>query len=190
MLELSSKQRIWLALFILIPVLLYWGFSGTPAEIQTSTPSNPTKIDYFVEQAVTTEWNTQGQKALTLQSQKVEHLPAKAHSLLTSPHSIHYRDNQPPLEVTANSGQANDDNQRIDLAGNVVVHDNSVVQQPTIMRTQQLTIYQTQEYAETDKPVKITSAYGNMEGVGMDIQFQERRLNLHSRVKGIHIDAQ
>lgn len=190
MLELSSKQRVLLALFILIPVLLYWGFSGTPAESKASAPANATKIDYFVEHAVTTEWNAQGQTSLLLKAEKVEHHPAQAQSILIAPHSLHYRESSPPLEITAKTGYATDDNQRIDLAGNVVVHDNSISQEATIMRTEQLTIYQAEEYAETDKPVKITSPYGNMEGVGMDIQFQERRLNLHSRVKGIHIDAQ
>lgn len=189
--DLSAKLRIFTAFLIVSAALLYWGLVASPQENRT-TPIQTvsSKIDYFVEQGKTKSWNAQGNLELKLSSILIEHDPSQQLSFITAPNSKHYRKNNLPIDVTAQQGTVTDDNVRIDLAGNVVLLDNSFAKQPTTLTTEKLTIYQRDQYAETDQPVEINSESGNLEAVGMDIQFEDRIMNFHSQVKGIHLNAQ
>ena len=189
--DLSAKLRIFTAFLIVSAALLYWGLVASPQENRkTPIQTVSSKIDYFVEQGKTKSWDAQGNLELKLSSTLIEHDPSQQLSFITSPNSKHYRKNNLPIDVTAQQGTVTDDNVRIDLAGNVVLLDNSFAKQPTTLTTEKLTIYQHDQYAETDQPVEINSESGNIEAVGMDIQFEDRIMNFHSQVKGIHLNAQ
>lgn len=188
--ELSSKLRLILAATILIPVLLYWGFSGSPHEGDKSTSPLTDKMDYFVDGAKIREWQKDGDLQRGLETIRLEHNPKREHSELTTPRSIHYRDNGTQLLTTSDTGITLDDNSRTDLAGNVIVHDNPDSLSGTTLKTEHLTIYPEKDFAETDQPVVIESPETIMAGVGMDIEFNNRIMNLHNQVKGTHDKAE
>ncbi len=186
MFELTNKIRIWLTALILIPVLLYWGFASSPNESREQNNGLSDSMDYFVDKAVIKEWDNNGHPQQKLVTTRLEHDPTTKQSQLDKPKSLIYRDNNSRVQITSDSGIVLDDNNRTDLEGNVVVNDNSDPKSATVLKTDQLSVYPKKDYAETDQAVTIESQLSRMEGVGMDIQFNDRILNLHSRVEGTH----
>lgn len=187
--DLSNRQRLIVAALILVPILLYWGFGETPQEASRTESALSEKMDYFIDNAKTREWDNEGKLKRKMESIRVEHDPKAALNHLTKPESITFRKNYSQIIVTAQEGTILDDNSRTDLAGDVIVHDNPTSETGTVLSTDVLSIYPQNDYAETDKPVTITSADSNLKGVGMDLHFEERILNLHSNVKGTHKNA-
>lgn len=187
--ELSNKARIILAATILIPVLLYWGFSSSPNESISSNAKAKNKIDYFVENATFKEWDSNGRLLRKTESILLEHHPKEKVSHLNKPINTSYRKDYSQLQISSDIGLARDNNRRTDLSGNVVIIDNPKTESQTVMNTNFLTIYPKKDYAETEDHVTITSPNSKLEGVGMDVTFDTRILNLHSRVKGTHSNA-
>jgi len=187
--EPSSRLRIILAAIILIPILLYWGFGHTPQESAVKTSPLSEKMDYFVDQANIREWKENGKLTRELLSERVEHNPTLELNHLTKPKNISYRDDGSQIIVTSLEGQTLDNNSRTDLAGGVIVHDNPSSEKGAVLTTEQISIYPQQDYAKTEHPVKISTSTGHIEGVGMDVNFNKRVLNLHSSVKGAHSNA-
>ncbi|MFT6352148.1 LPS export ABC transporter periplasmic protein LptC [Neptuniibacter pectenicola] len=189
MLDLSNKIRVGLAAVILIPVLLYWGFASSPNETERENVSLLHGMDYFVETAVIQEWDAEGKLLRTLHTDQLEHYPNLKLSTLDKPESISIRKDYSKVKITSDTGTVLDDNNQTNLAGNVIVNDNPDSTSATILSTEQLTIYPNRDYAETDEPVNIVSSQSILKGVGMDIDFNTRILNLHSRVEGSHDNA-
>lgn len=186
MFELSNRLRLVIAALILVPFLLYWGFTSTPQEASSDISQLTGKIDYYVENVNTREWDDSGKLKRTLTSPRIEHDPKAQLNFITSPKNLSYRADNSQVQITANEGVTLDDNSRTDLAGNVIVHDNPTSESGTKLLTEQLSIYPQDDYAETDQPVTISSTSGNLKGTGMDLHFEKQVLNLHSNVKGIY----
>ncbi|MBL4796254.1 MAG: LPS export ABC transporter periplasmic protein LptC [Oleispira sp.] len=53
----------------------------------------------------------------------------------------------------------------------------------TSIRTSELTLYTEQKLAKTDKPVKVTSADGHIDAVGMIIKLDQQKIEFLSQVK-------
>lgn len=189
MLDLTSKIRIIIAAAILTPVLLYWGFAGSPHENAAPTGPLSDKMDYFVDQAVLKEWDLKGDLKQDLHTPRMEHDPKQKQNLLYTPKSNHYRLDKPTINISSERGTIKDDNSRIDLAGKVRVIDNQVSEASKTLATEALTIFPPKDFAETDLPVNLTSKTSQMNGTGMDINFNTRVLNLHSRVEGTFTNA-
>ncbi|WP_415888929.1 LPS export ABC transporter periplasmic protein LptC [Neptuniibacter sp. SY11_33] len=184
--DLSSKLRIIIAAAILIPILLYWGFSGSPQEHGTPKAPLSEKMDYFVDQAAVKEWDINGKLKQELTTPRLEHSPKEKQNFLIEPKSNLYRSDNSAVNISSETGTVQDDNNRIDLAGNVIVIDNSDARSSKKLTTQALTIYPKKDIAETDLPVNLETERTLMQGTGMDINFNTRVLNLHSRVQGTH----
>lgn len=189
MAEFSSRIRILIAAAILVPVLLYWGFAGSPAPTPETQPVLSGQIDYFVEDAKVKEWDETGKLKRSMTSTRIEHAPSSGTHNIAQPVSKHYRNDGTYSQITAERGVAQDDNSRMDLAGNVIVNDNPESTTAITLNTETLAVFPPKDYAETDAAVVIKSRTSKLEGVGMGIDFNARTLNLHSRVEGIHHNA-
>lgn len=187
--ELSSKARIILAALILIPVLLYWGFGITPVEKLPSRGNLPDHVDYYIDNAKIQEWNEKGLLVRKVETEKLEHKPRKKANFLQAPVSTQFQENGNISMLSANHGVALDDNSKTDFIGDVKIFSNKDQPNETVLRTEKLFVFPKQNIAETDQPVTIESANSLMQGTGMDIDFNDQILNLHSRVKGTHNNA-
>jgi lipopolysaccharide export system protein LptC len=190
MLELSNKARIILAAIILIPVLLYWGISSSPNESLSQGNKVEKEIDYFLTNVTAKEWGSDGKLLRKTDTIRLEHHPNEKASHLEKPINVNYRSDDSQLRITSDTGIALDDNSQTELIDNVVVIDNFDSENSTIMNTSYLTIYPQRNFADTNEHATIVSPNSQLEGVGMDVDFNTRILNLHSRVKGIHKNAE
>ncbi len=185
---MNSKSRVILASVILIPVLLYWGFGQSPQEHIPDNKGLSNTIDYYLEQATIREWSTDGQLAIRLETEKLEHNPQLEVNYLTNPRMTHLG-NEKPFYASSDQGIAFDDNSRTDLLGNVAIYSNKGQDDETTLKTEKLSFFPQQNIAQTDQPVTIKSPDSQMKGIGMDINFDDQILNLHSQVEGTHENA-
>lgn len=94
------------------------------------------------------------------------------------------RDDSGHYLLSADRGTLPDSREQILLAGNVQLHDNPAAGLPGQVTTDQLTLYPPRDYAHTDHPVQMQRGTDTTSAVGMDLFFDQQRIELLSDVKG------
>jgi lipopolysaccharide export system protein LptC len=104
---------------------------------------------------------------------------------LSKPELTLFGEDAPPWHIVAEEGKAEDQGDRILLWGKVRIWqtDQDKLSEFT---TPFLIVEPERQYAETDKPVMITSAGSTTQAVGMKAYLKEDRIQLLSRVRGTH----
>ncbi|GAA0689557.1 hypothetical protein GCM10009104_15070 [Marinobacterium maritimum] len=181
---LSQRQRLLITATLVAAPLLWWGLI-TPEENAPLTGDTPVEqVDFFIRNAEITRWQDDGTVAQLLTTPLMQHYPEQAAMRLETPVTRvpgkaggHYL-------LSADQGTLPDSRQQILLAGNVQLHDNPAAGQPSLMTTDQLTLYPPRDYAHTDHPVRMQRGSDTTSAVGMDLFFDQQRIDLLSDVKG------
>ena len=141
--------------------------------------------DFLVYNFTLTRMNKMGEAASSLTASKMLHYSDDESTHLDQPRFVHHADNQPPVNVTAESGTVSKDGEEIDVAGNVVIIRAPNEDRPELrVETTHLEIHPSAETAHTSAPVTITEGRSTLYGVGMDVNNKTREFALHSQVKG------
>lgn len=93
---------------------------------------------------------------------------------------------KPTWHVKGNVGIAHNNGEKFELRWGVNIWHVDAKGEKTEIKTVKLTIFPEREYAETDKPVTITTAEGTTEATGMRLFLNEQRFQLLSNVKGYY----
>jgi lipopolysaccharide export system protein LptC len=95
-----------------------------------------------------------------------------------------YRENKPPLFVTADKGWVTADNEVILLTGDVYLRqdDNNGALELEIITTDARILLE-QDYVETDKPITINDERTTVKSVGMRAYLQQERIELLNNVR-------
>jgi lipopolysaccharide export system protein LptC len=92
---------------------------------------------------------------------------------------------KPPLTLSADRGHTSDDNERVDLAGNVWMLRPASQRDPEFTATMnELTVFPDEETAFTKSPVLITQGGSWLKGVGMQVNNRARTYVLESQAVG------
>lgn len=111
---------------------------------------------------------------------------ARGNTLLTKPYMQLHDPDEPTWYATSNKGIANNDGGKIELRGAVKVWFTNQNGEKTQLDTTSLIFFPNREYAETDKPVRITTAQGTTDAVGMKLFIKEQRIQLLNKVQGYY----
>jgi len=84
--------------------------------------------------------------------------------------------------VSANTAEGFDNNDKLTLKGNVIITQIDENGDPSLLRTSILYLEPSRRYAQTDKPVIITDPEGTTKATGMKIFFNDKRIELLSKV--------
>ncbi|MCU7938780.1 MAG: LPS export ABC transporter periplasmic protein LptC [gamma proteobacterium symbiont of Bathyaustriella thionipta] len=121
---------------------------------------------------------------------QVSHYPDEADSEIMTPRITLFRENGPPVYVSADHGWINKQGTRVILKGHTVIkREQSQVNQFSQLESPELTIWPNRDYAETDKAVKITTDSTIATGVGMKAFLDKEHYYLLNNVKAQHIPA-
>ncbi|WP_151702965.1 LPS export ABC transporter periplasmic protein LptC [Nitrincola alkalilacustris] len=183
----SIRLRVLLALLIMIPLLLFWGFFGIPTDSSPDRAPLPDEVDFFIRDARIQMYGSDGQLQQEITSPLARHLPGLEQTQLTSPVLLQPRADGSLLEITANEAWMLDDETKIELAGDVQVIDNPVQGTPMIMTTSVLALFPPLDFASTEAAVTFTDGQSRTDAVGMQAWFRERRVELLSEVRGIYV---
>lgn len=91
-----------------------------------------------------------------------------------------------PWRVTANTGRSEANGQLIRLLDNIVIQQQTPTRGLITITTSELRVRAEQQFAETDKAVKMRSAKGQIDAIGMDADLAQSRLQLKSQVKAVY----
>ena len=183
----------WLIAAILVAGFIL--FSLRPQEDQTGGEFDPTSFPQtFMRQVQTREFNAEGQLHFELTTPRValyqvdiEGPSESDYTLFDAPKMIFFNtQNGAPWRMSATNGRSESNNALIRLLGDVVIQQDSPTQGLIRITTDELRVRGREEFAETDKAVKMRSAKGQIDAVGMDADLAQSRLQLKSQVKAVY----
>ncbi len=188
-----NRSQIYLLLAVLlIAALLYLrDWERNPLSIQQEPAEE--NLPYAVARnAATTHFSEEGELEYTFEAKVLEYYreeeedkPATEYTLVRQPRVVLYLEDE-PWRIIANEGMYSEQENKLILWDDVKVTQSRIAGQDTELLTSRLEIYPARKLAETREPVKITSAWGEIDAVGMRADLAERKIKLLSKVQGRH----
>ena len=191
--------RHWLslAIFAALTLLVVMLWESPPAGLlgAADTPREPadTYPSIYLSDVEVIQYNEQGTVSYNFTATQLDHFQlnprrqtARDYTDITAPYFIFHNPQGPPRYLQARQGHADAGGRTITLTEDVRVwqeQNNRVLSELT---TPKLVVKPDDQYAETDKPVKITGADSRVNAVGMKAHFGQDRVELLSRVRGVH----
>jgi lipopolysaccharide export system protein LptC len=163
-----------------------WGLSEYLArgrlERAAGTPQGPNAI---VERADILRTGPDGLPHYRLQAQRIEHSERDDKSLMLAPTLVTLMKDRPMSTAKSNTAIATENQDRIDLFGDVVMTRAAFADQPAMrMTTPNATLLVKEERAFTEAPVRVERGMSILQGVGMvfDHKTQQIRVLSESRM--------
>lgn len=143
--------------------------------------------DYYVTDFTVTTMDENGKPKHLLVAERMNHYPDDDTTELLKPHMEIYRtrEKEPAWNIDSKRGWVSSDGKLVLLLGNVHVRrKGSATNEPVNLWTEELRFHPDDEYAETDKHVKIKNGNSITEAVGMRAWLGEGRIQFLSRTRG------
>lgn len=183
----------WLVAFVL--VLCFFAFS-----LRSKVELAGYQYDFtgfpqtYMKDVETREFDAQGKLHYHLKTPQVAHYQinpdgpsAGDYTLIESPDmAFHDAESAAPWLVSAETGRSEANGQLLHLLDNVLIQQQTPTQGLIQITTSELRIRASEQLAETDKAVKMRSAKGQIDAVGMDADLAQSRLQLKSQVKAVY----
>ncbi|HEY0878020.1 MAG TPA: LPS export ABC transporter periplasmic protein LptC [Zeimonas sp.] len=139
--------------------------------------------DYFLDDAVFTRINVEGNPVYRMSAEHLMHFPEDGTSVYRAPVLVSVDPARPRVTVRADQGRSNAEGTQTVLTGNVVLVRAPTPSEPQMtIRTEQVTIYSDTEVARSDLPVRIERGTSVLTGVGMEFDNAARSLKVDSQV--------
>lgn len=107
-------------------------------------------------------------------------------TLMDSPKVTMYREQQPPMVITADSAEVFHQKNITVLSENVNVSMPDKRNNNVVMTTEQLTLDNITQSASTDLPATIVHGKGNMSGTGLEFDPHTQQIKFLNKVRGIY----
>lgn len=174
----------WLTVFfIVIAGLSLWAFFGN--KHGKPRPAPAAVLDGYMINAHYTQYDNQGQVHILMHTPKMTHYAQDSTSYFENPEVLAYSKSRAPWTINAQKGTAIHNSERVDLSGDVIIHQAPQPSSPeTTIRTTEMTIFPHRSFAETNQPVIIIRPDARIEAVGMQADFKTGIFTLLTSVKG------
>jgi lipopolysaccharide export system protein LptC len=138
--------------------------------------------DYIIDNFSFVRMSPTGQPRYVISGERLTHRPADNTSVIDKPVVQSLSPDRPHLTMTASTANVNQDQNQIDLIGNVdISRPGSKTSQPLRIRTEALTVLPDEEISKTDKPIRMTLGAASVSGVGMVANNATQQLTLGGR---------
>ena len=160
--------------------------------VQVPSGSQPNVLehdpDFIVERFTATNLDKTGRPDSQLTAQRMTHYPDDETTELEEPRLVQFREQGPPVRISAERGTVTKDGEEVRLYGNVVVLREATAARPAQqMETTYLQVFPKQDIARTPEAVVITEGASRLTGVGMDYNTKTREFELKARVNGTFV---
>jgi lipopolysaccharide export system protein LptC len=188
----------WLApgIIVLLTCLFLVFWDSPPDTFLTPAPQPPSQSEHatnIMHNAVSRRYDEHGQLSsvfIVKESHyyQIDHRrpTASDYADMTEPKLTLHSADSPPWTIIADTGKASDNGNLIQLWDNVQLWQINAQGQKSELTTPYLVVKPEQQYAETDKPVKIVSPGNTTNAVGMKAYLQTDTIHLLSNVRSIH----
>lgn len=183
----------WLVAFAL--VLCFFAFSLRQKVDVVGYEYDPSGFpQIYMKEVETREFDAQGKLHYQLTTPQITHYQINPdapsdtdYTLIEQPNmAFHDADSKAPWLVTAVIGRSEGNGQLIRLLENVLIQQQTPSQGLIQITTSELRVRPREQFAETDKAVKMRSAKGQIDAKGMDADLAQSRLQLKSQVKAVY----
>lgn len=148
----------------------------------------------YMKDVETREFDSQGKLHYHLKTPQVAHYQVNPegpsggdYTLIERPNmAFHGAESAAPWLVSADTGRSEANGQLLRLLDNVLIQQQTPTQGLIQITTSELRVRASEQFAETDKAVKMRSAKGQIDAVGMDADLAQSRLQLKSQVKAVY----
>jgi lipopolysaccharide export system protein LptC len=138
--------------------------------------------DYIIDNFSFVRMSEAGQPRYVISGERLTHRPADNTSLIDKPVVQSMSPDRPRMTITANTAHVNQEQNQIDLAGNVdITRPAGKTTQPLRIRTEALTVLPDEDIAKTDKPIEMKLGASSATGVGMVANNATQQLTLGGR---------
>lgn len=184
----SSGQIVSLALLATIAGLTYMLQAAlAPDEIKPDRRLTHDP-DAIAENFEIRRLDAQGKLKYRLKAPHLVHFPDDDSSEVKMPHLTSYRQDAPPLILTAKQAKITANGEIVYLNENVEILRQATSQAPALLAsTATLTVEPDAGLAYTDQAIKITQGASWINGVGARIDSNASTFELHSQVRGNHV---
>ena len=176
-----------LSLLLVLTLLTFWLRYDTELGEPNRDGKNRHDPDYILSDIVLRKLDENGQLKYTLRAVDVRHYPDDDTTDLVSPNLVHQnrKDGKPPVTISADHGRLSNDNDRVDLAGNVRIYRPPSGKDEELTATMnELTAFPDDETAFTKSPVLITQGKSWVKGVGMQVNNRAQTYVIESQAVG------
>ncbi|KUJ83255.1 LPS export ABC transporter periplasmic protein LptC [Microbulbifer flavimaris] len=185
-------MRTWLPLAIIVSLISLglWFYESPPEQLlgKRPTPKEYNRAaDLVIREAKTRHFNTEGTLAYRVDADSITYFQfaRRDRANLDKPRIVFYQGESPRWRTESRKGVAHNNGQRVVLRGDVNIWE--LPETDGIhLQTPAITIKPRQEYAETDKIVKITAGANRTEGRGLRAFLKKDRVEILSEVQSIY----
>ena len=179
-------RRLAFALLLFVVTVLVWWLAEPTAPPATGDAAPTHTPDYVIERFAATSMGLDGMPKRTLKAESMAHYPDDDSTELMSPRVTVYDKELPPWTIDAEKGWVSGDGELLLLRGQVNVNrEGATGVRPVEIVTTNLRVHPSQNFAETEDPIRIRSAASWVNGTGMKVWFGDSvRLQLLNEVKG------
>lgn len=159
----------------------------TTPVMNTSSPDNVP--DFFIKDINVLEFSPEGTPLHALKTPYLVHYPVGDTALLTKPYFIAYSEkaDKQPWFISADKGKTEHGTNILHLIHHVLVEQTNAKSKPSLtLKTEQLTIYPKENFAQTEQPVTIEEPGIEVNSIGMKVYFKEKRVELLNHTAGVY----
>lgn len=162
-------------------------FSQTVSETSKKQQSLADSLpDFIIRDFNSQQFNADGKLQYEMEANQLIHYPTNDATELDSPVLKFESEVKGSWTVQSERGFVATDGNIVELNGNVLLTRQATLEDSVTMATETLYLHLDKEFAETTKPVIISSTNTTVEAVGMQADFTDNRLILVSKVRGRH----
>lgn len=140
--------------------------------------------DFVVHDVSAVQTGPDGRPRHVLMASRMTHYATDDTTLLELPRLSHFRDARTEIQARAKNATLSGDGRTVQMTGDVLlVRAAGANQGELTMRTQELTVVPDEGIARTRAPVTLTSPTSRTDAVGLEFDYDRRRLTLLSNVR-------
>ena len=170
----------------LLAIFTIWLLSGEEDKVDKTQPKISFSSDYAVTNFVMSVMDENGKLSRVVSGQEMAHYPHDDSTEIIFPVATLIEHEKDTWIISSNEGHTQGKGDDILLTGNVII--TREINNEIELRTEKLNIDTVNSTAYTDLAVTLKAPQGTTDGVGMHASFNDKTINLHSKVKG-HYNA-
>jgi len=160
----------------------FWLVQVMQGEDNTPGAGAGNEPDYIIDNFSWVRMSEGGKPRYVVSGDRLTHRPADNTALVEKPVVQNLTDDHPPMTMTAEHALVSQNQNQIDLTGNVdIQRPAGKDSQPLRIRTEALTVLPDEDIVKTDKPIDMKLGASSVNGVGMLANNATQQVHLGGR---------
>ncbi|MFK3739723.1 LPS export ABC transporter periplasmic protein LptC [Massilia sp. TN1-12] len=166
----------WRLLALMLTAVFFAFGSFWLVQVMQGQGDDPTRVnvgddpDYIIDNFSFVRMSVDGKPRYVISGERLTHRPSTNTSEIENPVVHSLAAEKPPMTITADHALVNQNQNQIDLTGNVDIRrPASGTGQPLHIQTTAMTFLPDEEIAKTDKPVKMTLGGATIDSIGATV---------------------